>query len=144
MIYAKRDNCVWLDIMGEIQGNVAADNVEDACYKLLKHLMKEDVAYIPLISKCSIEIAEILKRYITVIPIEINKITRIDETFDIGVDLQDIKIYKSRKIADIAKILIELLNEYDDLKFTNYIADCVCERNLTSLSVEQLQRDEDA
>ena len=118
MIYAKRDNCVWLDIMGEIQGNVAADNVENACYKLLKHLTKEDVAYIPLINKCGIEIAEILKRYITVIPIELYKITRIDETFDVGVDPQDIQMYKSQEVITAAENFIKLLKEYNDVSIT--------------------------
>ena len=84
LIMTTHEHGVKLTLSGNLYGTVAADNIEDACYKLLKHLSKNDIVYIIVADKLSIEVAKVLERYVTVVPIDSNTMTKIDETFDIG------------------------------------------------------------
>lgn len=77
---------IQMTVLGEKHGRVAADNVEDACYKLLKHLSNDDIAYVVEIDPYDTAVIEILSKHLKVIPVHLTADDMFDETFDIGVD----------------------------------------------------------
>lgn len=94
------DHGIQLTVLGEKCGKVIADNVEDACYKLLKHLLKGGRAYVVEMSDCGTEVIKILSKHLKVIPVHLTADDMFDETFDIGVDHNDIIRWRDENVKE--------------------------------------------
>lgn len=75
------DHGIRLSIVGEKAGVVRADNVEDACFKLLRHLTKDDTAYVDT-RGYGFETAAVLSRYISVKSVNLKPENIFSEDFD--------------------------------------------------------------